>query len=210
MGKTSNWSQRYRDLMNLSIDESKSLGLPNPPKINPLSPISDQFLDELQIFLWNGLYPNLYNMLPTYWGTHCQTLSTNIFAYLFAKGITADIVIGEVNVNGTKEYDTTIEIIRDEYTNLKNNDILQPIHAWVTVGDDIVIDAGLPDRLIKYYKMPEKYVPPIIVHRASYLDEIYRVKHEPLLVGTDFLAKTNSIDPLEFAKRLSQSISSVG
>lgn len=199
----SQWSQEYRALFDASIAEAKILGFQHTPRVSSLTKVSDQSLGEIQQFLWNDLYPILYRMLPTYWGVHCQTLSTNIFAHLIAQGIEADIVIGEVNINGTQEYDTTLEIIRDEYKNVRDEGA-QTIHAWVTIGDDIVIDAGLPDRLIKYYKIPEKYVPPIIVDRASNIDNIFRSKHVPMVVGTDFIAKTNTINPLDLATHISQ------
>ena len=85
---------------------------------------------------------------------------------LTINGFDADIVIGEVDVMGNFEYEATLENIRKDYLNPDLNNP-QPIHAWVTVGDDVIIDAGLSARLVKYYKMPPHQDPKIIIEQPK-------------------------------------------
>lgn len=197
------YSELYREKLERAINEARTLYFPNKTRVSPTVKVDEERLSFVKDYMWQKFYPSMYKILPTYWGNQCQTLASHAFAHLVMHGFDADIVVGEVEVNGTLEFDATLESIRREYSgeNLVGN---QAIHVWVTIGDDTVIDAGLPDRMIKHYKFPENLMPPIIVGRAGKIAQDFRAKHEPLLVGTDFVAKTNSIDPLDLAEKLSK------
>lgn len=159
-------------------------------------------MSRLKELVWKNWVPLQYQVLPTYWGNSCQTLSTNLYAWLVSKEIDADIVYGEVCVNTTLEFETTLDGLRQEYART-NHEGSQVLHAWVTIGDDIVLDPGLPHRLIKNYLYPESLLPSVLIGRAGQLTpEYFPVQHIPMLVGTDFLAKTNSVDPRELAQLL--------
>ncbi len=189
------YSETYRKKLEAAILEAKFLGLPNQPSVTPRKHVGDDQLKDIYEYLLNDFYPFLYQaILPTYWGDKCQTLSSYLYARLIALGINADIVIGEVEVNGTLEFDTTLENIRKEYLADKHEG-KQQIHAWITLGDDTIIDAGLPDRMIRHYRFPERYMPPIMVGRANDISEMFKARHDPLLVGADFISKTNSMNP---------------
>lgn len=189
-----NYSEVYRLKLEAAILEAKNLGLPNQPSITPRKHVNDEQLRYIYEYLLNEFCPFIYQrILPTYWGDKCQTLSSYLYAKIVTLGIDADIVIGEVEVNGTLEFDTTLEKIRNEYISNKHEG-KQEIHAWVTLGDDTIIDAGLPDRIIRHYQFPERYMPPIIVGRANDIYQRFKARHEPLLVGADFISKTNSIN----------------
>lgn len=195
-------SETYRQRIEAAICEGKALGFPNPTTINPRKPVPDDQISILKKLIWNDWVPLQYGVLPSYWGNSCQTLSTNLYAWLVFKGIDADIVYGEVNVNTTLEFDTTLDGLRREY-NSTNHEGSQELHAWVTIGDDIVLDPGLPDRLIKNYLYPKSMLPPVIIGRAGQLTpDYFPVQHIPMLVGTDFLAKTNSADPRELVEAM--------
>lgn len=194
LSTTFNYSDTYRSKIEAAILEAERLALPNRTSISPRRAIEDARLKSLEEYLLNDFYAHLYQRLPAYWGDKCQTLSGLLYARLVTMGFDADIVVGEVEVNGTLEFDATLENIRHEYGSTKQEGN-QSLHAWVTIGDDTVIDAGLPDRMINYYRFPEKYMPPIIVGRAGFIAKRFFAKHEPLLVGTDFIAKTNTVNP---------------
>jgi len=195
-------SDTYRQQIEAAIREGQALGFPNTPTINPRKAVSDDQISRLKELIWKNWVSLQYRVLPTYWGNSCQTLSTNLYAWLVSKEIDADIVYGEVNVNTTLEFDTTLDGLREEY-NRTNHEGSQELHAWVTIGDDIVLDPGLPHRLIKNYLYPESLLPSVIIGRAGQLTpEYFPVQHIPMLVGTDFLAKTNSVDPRELAQAL--------
>ncbi|CAD5373589.1 conserved hypothetical protein [Rubrivivax sp. A210] len=194
MSQNIDHSETYRAKLAAAIQEARNLGFPNATKIDPAKRISDSTLLKLQKLLNDDFYAELYRKVPFYWGDKCQTLTSHLFAKLSSVGLEVDIVLGEVNINGTLEFDATLASLRMEYQGSLKGDN-QSLHAWITIGDDTVIDAGLPDRMIRHYRFPERYMPPIMVGRANELAEKFKAKHEPLLVGTDFIAKTNSIDP---------------
>jgi hypothetical protein len=66
------------------------------------------------------------------------------------------LVVGEVNIQGNLEYDATLENIREEYR-ARPTDGSQRLHMWLTLGDDVIVDPGLADRLIKYYRCPSVF-----------------------------------------------------
>lgn len=197
------YSEQYLELMEVAINESLALGFTNAPRVGVKENISNDILDSTQELAFDRLYPHLYNIVPGYWGNSCQTLSTHVFAYLTSIGIRCDIVIGEVEINGTLEFDATLGNLKHEYQSPVELHGGQYLHAWVSLGGDTIIDAGLPDRIIKNYKFPEKYMPPIMVGRASEISRKFRARHQPLLIGTDFIAKTNSCNPLDILKEYS-------
>ncbi len=179
----------------MAQDKSSALGLP-PFEVGLKETVDDDFLASLQGFMFENLYPHLYGILPTYWGNSCQFLSAHIFSCLRSMGINCDIVVGEVEVNGTLECDATLENLQQEYLSEKPLSGDQLIHAWVSLGGDSIIDAGLPDRIIKNYQFPERFMPPIMVGRASDLSKKFRARHQPLLVGAEYIGKTNQINYL--------------
>ena len=65
----------------------------------------------------------------------CLDLSAITFMYLKAKGIDAEIIYGNVNINGSPEdeWDTTAEYLKAEYQH-KIKQGQQDVHAWVGVG----------------------------------------------------------------------------
>lgn len=182
--------------MNSALEKSLDFDFTNKPRISSFESVNNETLDTLQTHVLNEIYPYLFRIHPTYWGNSCQFLSSHIFAILSSQGIVADIVYGEVEVNGTLEFDTSLDELKSDFhaPDLTRG---QNLHAWVSIGGDTIIDAGLPDRMIKNYKFPEKHMPPILIGRASDLSRTYRTRHQPILVGTDFLAKTNPPDPLK-------------
>lgn len=195
-----NYSETYLKLMSSALENSLILGFKNKPRIALLENPTNESLEILTEHIFEKIYPHLFEIYPMYWGNSCQLLSSHIFAILTSHGISADIVYGEVEINGTLEFDTTLEGLKNELSSQSPLTGGQCLHAWVSLGGDTIIDAGLPDRMIKNYKFPREYMPPIIVGRATALSRTFRARYQPLLVGTEFLAKTNPPDPLEVLK----------
>ncbi|ONG37350.1 hypothetical protein BKE30_14550 [Alkanindiges hydrocarboniclasticus] len=198
------YSDIYRTATRAAIIQSQNLKFPNQARVTPESRIPDHYLEALHVFsrsqLINYLAPQ-FNY--PYWGTSCLQLATAIFAYLNAIDLPADIVFGEVTIHGTDEYDVTLENLIHEYTHgIQEGE--QAIHAWVTVGDDIIIDAAMPDRLHKYYHFPLPSLPEILVGRAYELAHYFKCQYKPMLVGADFITRTNlnRIDPLQLVEQL--------
>lgn len=196
LASNEDYSQDYRNLFATALLESAKLGFTRDPMVSEKDPISDDVLSQVTSLL-NSFSEHLDSICPGYWGNLCQTLSSQIFAYLNARGIPANIVIGNVFIQKNDEFDTTLDSLKNEYLSTVRLNGHQALHAWVSIGDDIIIDAALPPRLVKYYKAPEQVEDMIFIGRASFFAKGYYVQYHPLLVGTEFFAKTNPPDPME-------------
>lgn len=189
------YSSIYRIKSIESLERSKKLDFKNIASIKPYQKISNKKIDELAFLLNERILPILISQFgDSYRGASCINFSAAIYAWLNALEIDAEIVFGEVEIAGTDEFDVTLENLIYEY---KNNirEGVQNIHAWVTIGDDIIIDACLPDRIFKYYQVPN--LPNIFVTRAYIMAETWKSKYKPMLIGSDFINKTNNFNPID-------------
>jgi hypothetical protein len=193
------YSDKYRLLFANALLASKSLGLERPVLISEKLPVEDDMLQRTSSLL-SGFSSFLSVVQPGYWGNACQTLAANIFGYLNAQGIVADIVIGNVFVRHIDEFQASIESLQQELSKTRATGC-QKLHAWVSLGDDVIIDAAMPPRLVKNYNAPVEWSNTIFIARASQLALHLQLKYQPLIVGSEFLAKTSSKDPLEFQRR---------
>jgi hypothetical protein len=191
------YTESYLDQLSKSFERSRELGFGDSPRVDTNDRMSDSTLAELQGLIYEEVYPLLKGQFHFYWGNSCQLLSAHAFAVLVAWGYKAEIIIGEVDVNGTLEFDTAIESLVVEMRETEQSSQGQEVHVWVSLGADIIVDCGLPDRMIKNYKVPERYMPPIMIDRASNLSRKFRARHMPMLIGDSFLAKTNELDTHE-------------
>jgi hypothetical protein len=190
----------YLDQLSKSFERSRVLGFGDSPRVDTNSRMSDSALAELQGLIYEELYPLLKGKFHFYWGNSCQLLSAHAFAILVAKGYKAEIIIGEIDINGTLEFDTAIDSLVAEMNAIEQSSGGQEVHVWVSLGADIIVDCGLPDRMIKNYKIPERYMPPIMIGRASNLSSTFRARHMPMVIGDSYLAKTNEIDTAELIR----------
>lgn len=197
------YSNSYRRQLSNAILESRKLGFIRDPIISEQRSISDNTL-RISHDLVTDLSANLDYVLPGYWGNLCQTLSTNIFAYLNHQGIEANIVLGNVIINGTDEFEATLESLREEVLAAAPLTGHQAVHAWISLGDDTIIDAALPPRLVKHYNAPPQFNDMIFIGRASEMSFKYKLRYQPILVGTEFFAKTNPPDPMDLLTELKQ------
>ncbi len=197
------YSNSYRTQLLNAILESRKLGFIRDPIISEQRSISDNTL-RIANGLVNDLSATLDYVLPGYWGNSCQTLSTNIFAYLNYQGVEANIVLGNVIINGTDEFEATLESLREEVLAVAPLTGHQAVHAWVSLGDDTIIDAALPPRLVKHYNAPPQFNDMIFIGRASEMSSKYKLRYQPILVGTEFFAKTNPPDPMDLLTELRQ------
>lgn len=192
-------SANYRRMFVTALKEAEHLGLSHLPELGGFTALSDDELKTVRKLCNTEYLARLRTIVPGYWGASCQTLATHLFALLRADGYKADLVVGEVVIQGNFEYEATIENIREEYL-ARATEGSQRLHMWVTLGDDIIVDAGLADRLIKYYRVPERVLDPVLVCRADEFGMRLAAHHSPMLVGADFATKTNSVDPFWLAE----------
>lgn len=195
------YTEIYRRMLNKAIAESAKLGFTRPAIISPEANIEDGVLRATSEVL-NGISGFLDRVVPGYWGNSCQTLSTNIFAHLNIQGIPADIVLGNVWVGATNEFEATLESLQEEVLATEHLQGEQKVHAWISVGGDTIVDTALPPRLVKHYKAPEHFNDMIFIGRAAEMVTRYNIKYQPILVGTEFFAKTNPPDPMDLLMKM--------
>lgn len=186
----------YCGMLQKAIEESVKLGFTRPTLISSETHIDDSVLKKTSQ-LMNAFSGFLDKVIPGYWGNSCQTLSTNIFAHLNNKGIAANIVLGNVIINGTDEFDTTLEILQKEFKAIEPLQGAQQVHAWISLGGDTIVDVALPPRLVRHYRAPERFNDVMFIGRAAEMVARYNIKYQPILVGTEFFAKTNPPDPMD-------------
>ena len=189
-------SVEYRRMLEAAVKEAEQLGLTPLPNVRAYRSVSDDTVDAVRNLCNKEFLSRLQRVIPGYWGASCQTLATHLFAWLRIAGYDVDLVVGEVNIQGNLEYEATLESIRDEIR-VPPTEGSQRLHMWLTLGDDVIVDPGLAHRLIKYYRVPEHVLEPILVHRADEFGTRLAVHHWPMLVGADFAAKTNSVNPFD-------------
>lgn len=198
--RSEDYTDTYLDLLSDAFERSKILGFGSNPSVTTKETIDEQSLVNLQKYAYDELFPSLYSLIPFYWGNSCQLLSVHAFAILRAKGFDAELIIGEVDIGGTLEFDTNVDILRHEMESVKAQSGGQELHVWVSLGADVIVDCGLPDRMIKNYRFPEKYMPPIMVDTACNLSRKFKARHQPMILGADFLAKTNDLNTVELVR----------
>lgn len=195
------YTQVYRDMLSKAITESAKLGFTRPAIISPQANIDDSVLRATSELL-SELSGFLDRVVPGYWGNSCQTLSTNIFAHLNNQGIAANIVLGNVWVGATDEFETTLESLQEEVQATEHLQGEQKVHAWISLGGDTIVDAALPPRLVRHYKAPEHFDDMMFIGRAAEMVARYNIKYRPILVGTEFFARTNPPDPMDLLNKL--------
>ncbi len=191
----------YRGMLSKAISESAKLGFTRPSIITSEAQIADSVLRATSELL-GELSGFLSRIVPGYWGNSCQTLSTNIFAHLNNQGIAANIVLGNVLVGATDEFETTLESLHEEVRATEHLKGEQKVHAWISLGGDTIVDAALPPRLVRHYKAPEHFNDMMFIGRAAEMVARYNIKYQPILVGTEFFAKTNPPDPMNLLRKM--------
>jgi hypothetical protein len=121
---------------------------------------------------------------------------------LNSQDIAANIILGNVIINGTNGFETTLESLQDEVRATEPLTGHQSVHAWVSLGDDTIVDAALPPRLVKHYNAPSSFNDMVLIGRASEMSLRYKLRYRPILVGTEFFARTNPPDPMDLLNEL--------
>ncbi|WP_233962531.1 hypothetical protein [Shewanella indica] len=189
-------NQTYINESKSAFDESIKLGL--SPRIE-FNELPHDFIDQAKGFCDTQLLPFLAAKHPNdYWGEQCLNLVAQTFAILQYQNIDCEIVMGEVIINGTPEFDTTLSGLKEEFDRGISD---QPfcIHVWVQIGENFIIDPSICARLKKYY-IPSFPVPSIVKGKSDELLEELRLDYKPMLVGAKYLTKTCGI-PLSYSEQ---------
>lgn len=184
----------YSFMLQQAINFSKELNVPNLEWGNSLAEYHD--ISEINKLVNGELFDVIDQMFSThpYIGNMCLPLSSVVYMFMKAKGYNVEMVFGNVNINNSSEFDTTNESLKREYLNRSKTGELD-VHAWVGLGDNIIIDFGLPERLQKNYNYPRNLL--YCVGTAKFFENSLKVAYQPMLIGTDFFKQTHSYDPLD-------------
>lgn len=192
-------SNRYLNLLHQSLDFSNEIGVQNiNTKFMELKYQDKHNFQKIVSIVQGELFDYIESFFKfsPYLGNMCLDLSAITFMYLKAKGIDAEVIYGNVNINGSPEdeWNTTSDYLKDEFVSkIKNGE--QDVHAWVGVGGDIIIDYALPERLWKNYLYPKEINFP--VGYAHFFEDSLKVQYKPMLIGSDFFKQTNRYNPLD-------------
>lgn len=186
------YSDVYRELARQAVRESQRLSFDPAPADDFVNAVDDMRMLQLQEFVQSTLQPKAANVFPGYRGGICQSLGLFMLDQLLFAGFRADLVIGEVNINGTDEYDTTLEGLRQDWEAGQDGLGNQSLHVWLSIGDDVIVDGGIGARLVRYYGAAPDWAQEVIVGRASYLAESMKCRYIPMLIGRAFVSRTNS------------------
>lgn len=82
-------------------------------------------------------------------------------------GIDANIVLGNVILNTTDEFEVTLEGLHAEVNSTVELGEVQQVHAWISLGAETIVDAALPPRLARHYKAPQHFNDMMFIGRAG-------------------------------------------
>lgn len=129
-----------------------------------------------------------------YWGDKCIPISFLTYSCMKAKGFDVELIIGNLNIlnHPDDEFSCTTESLIQEYQ-YPNKENSFPGHAWVALGNDIIIDFAIRDRLVKRCRYPDdtKYN---IAGPIDYIASNFNLQYKPMLTGLGFLSATSDID----------------
>lgn len=197
------YTSAYLAKLAKAVEESAKLGFKRGPMVDFDSVVSDETLTK-SLELISAQMGMFDRLIPGYWGNQCQQLSSFIFASLTHVGIPAEVVIGNVLIQGHDGYEVTLEGLQAEFNSQEQSNGGLRLHAWVSVGGDSIIDAAICPRLVKRFGAPERLADTFLVARSVTIRDGYHLEYQPLLVGGEFFGKTNPPDPIELVKELAK------
>jgi hypothetical protein len=181
--------QDYKELSFAAFERSEEAGL--EPKLNFKKAITEELTKGLDDLCCNQLGLFLLEQFGDgYWGNECLNIAPQMFAALQHLGFDCDLVYGEVAINGTDEFDTTLTGLLEEFKSPKDGAFA--IHVWLQIGKDLIVDPTIAARINKYYS--SQYPPhKIIVGKSKKLLKELRLDYKPMLIGAKFVTKTCGI-----------------
>jgi hypothetical protein len=150
--------------------------------VNDLNKFYNQLIDK-----YEGLGISRENIIHS-----CASMSIEVHNFLQEKNIPSLIVIGDMKIHGEKEYNTTHEYLERELKGLENGTI--HYHVWVVTENFLLIDPT--------FRLKEGERSDFIAKKSKAglficdLENFTKdIEYIPMLVGKDFIYKTNSVAP---------------
>lgn len=121
------------------------------------------------------------------WADGCLIVTPYLFVLLQEQGIPCELVYGEVKINGTYEFDTTLDGLKDELDKGYSENVMA-IHVWINFGANYIIDPTISGRIHKHYdkKCPQNK----IFNGKSEALFNKKLEYIPMLAGIQYLKTT--------------------
>lgn len=187
------YTKEYLHLLQEAINRAPDFGITRKTLINTKK-ISQSEIDKACNLLnahWNAIVLSI----PGYLGNRCIALVSKMFSILASNEIDADIVIGNVIYNGESLYPCSIESLMKEVQNPGGEGDRISLHAWVTIGGDTIWDGALFSMLVASKAADQNFDKQFMFSRAGIFAERSNLLYEPIVVGSQFIALINEIDP---------------
>jgi hypothetical protein len=137
-------------------------------------------------------------------GQACMPLSLGIYWHLNLLGYSVEVVLGDVAFKESgKFFGASSKGLCKEFQNRSNYGI-QKVHAWVQVGQDTIIDFGLPGACKQNKSLGESgrniAKEEGVLSTADTLESI-GVRYMPMFIGEEFVAETNTNPLCDFSRK---------
>jgi hypothetical protein len=120
----------------------------------------------------------------------CAQVSIDMYNFLQEKQIPSLLVIGDMKIDGEKEYNTTYEYLERELKGLENGNTMY--HVWIVTENFLLIDPTL--------RLKESERSDFIAKKSKaglFICDLENfpkgIEYIPMLVGKDFIYKTNPV-----------------
>lgn len=187
----------YKNRLISAIKCSDENDIKTNSSLNLLRRIPDSDIKLINELIQGYLTENMSSGIPGYWGDKCLDISANVYAFLRRWKIPCEIVFGDIELFGVRKYGTEVNELMIEHKSLKKEG-KQHIHAWITLGDDLIIDGGLYDMTVSELNWTKNWNNRIIVTRAEDLSLSKGINYVPMFIGAGFLSTTNGFSPSMF------------
>ncbi|GHZ65947.1 hypothetical protein VCSRO126_3391 [Vibrio cholerae] len=185
-------NNNYEELGRSAYLYSKQLGL--EPRVNFEKVIESGFIGALENLCDNQILNFLLKQFGSgYWGTQCLNIAPQVFALLHHLNIDCELVYGEVEINGTDEFDTTLSGLENELK--EPGEAGFAIHVWIQIGKNLIIDPTIAARLNKYYD--PNFPPHQTIIGLSEKLSTDKLIYKPMLMGAKYMLKTCGV-PLQY------------
>ncbi|HGS5851982.1 TPA: hypothetical protein ACMD2S_004539 [Vibrio parahaemolyticus] len=188
----------YEEKFDIAVSTSNELGI--SPRIVEKFPIDERNVD----FFRNLVEHNLLGMLIERfgvgdWGNQCMNVSAQLFTILQHYNIPCELTYGDVHLGEKGEYAVSKSILVDEWHEVSDKEGL-PIHVWITIGKDFIIDPTISSRIHTDYDSsgPLNH---LLVAEAQPLKNETGIVYTPFLVGKNYLEKIADI-PLDYISQM--------
>jgi len=184
-----NYKEKLKKVETLSLD----LGL--NPNLDLKLPITGDKIQLFKDFCSKALIKMLIERFGKGdWGQQSIEVIAQTFDILQKHKVPSELVYGEVKVNGVNEFGTTTEALKKELTNGLSESTF-PMHIWINIGKDYIIDPTLSSRLHKRHD--SNCSQNMIFTGKSNTLKKQKLEYIPMLAGAKYLDITKGI-PLTY------------